>query len=98
MTNLFSCAWASRRLGAAMRQQFTMGEFGVERFLVPDAGNANPNFFRLELPVASAANIQVATYDEHDPFQSRGASASIDSVLCLRLPNCMAWAAAVPSW
>jgi len=78
MTNLFSCAWASRRLGAAMRQQFTMGEFGVERFLVPDAGNANPNFFRLELPVASAANIQVATYDEHDPFQSRGASASID--------------------
>jgi hypothetical protein len=46
-----------------------MGEFGVERFLVPDAGNANPNFFRLELPVASAANIQVATYDEHDPFQ-----------------------------
>jgi hypothetical protein len=65
-------------LGSAMRQQFTMGELGVERFLIPDAGNANPNFFRLELPVASAANLQVAVYDEHDPFQARGASASID--------------------
>lgn len=65
-------------LGMAMRQQFTMGELGVERFLIPDGGNANPNFFRLELPVAGAANLQVAVYDEHDPFQSRGASASID--------------------
>lgn len=65
-------------LGPAMRQQFTMGELGVERFLVPDAGNSNPNFFRLELPSPSAANLQVATYDEHDPFQLPGASASID--------------------
>lgn len=65
-------------LGPAMRQQFTMGEFGVERFLIPESGNANPNFFRLELPVAGAANLQVAVYDENNPFQAHGASASID--------------------
>lgn len=61
-------------LGPAMRQQFTMGEFGVERFLVPEG----PNYFRLELPVAGTASIQVGAYNEHDPFQAQGASASID--------------------
>ena len=61
-------------LGPAMRQQFTMGEFGVERFLVP----ASPNFFRLELPVASPASIQVGNYNERDPFQTQGPGASID--------------------
>lgn len=61
-------------LGPVMRQQFTMGELGIERFIVPDS----PNFFRLELPVAGTANLQVGEYDEHDPFQTRGASAGID--------------------
>lgn len=61
-------------LGPAMRQQFTMGELGVERFVVPEG----PNFFRLELPVASAATLQVSGYNEHDPYQTQGASASID--------------------
>ena len=61
-------------LGPALRQQFTMGELGVERFLVP----AGPNFFRLELPVASAANIQVGAYNERDPFQAQGSGASMD--------------------
>ncbi len=61
-------------LGPALRQQFTMGELGVERFLVPEG----PNFFRLELPVASTANIQVGVYNEHDPFQAQGSSASMD--------------------
>lgn len=61
-------------LGPAMRQQFTMGELGVERFLVPEG----PNFFRLELPAASTASIQVGTYNEHSPYQGQGASASID--------------------
>jgi len=61
-------------LGQVMRQQFTMGEFGVERFLVP----AGANYFRLELPVAGTANLQVGRYNEHDPFQLQGSSASID--------------------
>lgn len=61
-------------LGPAMRQQFTMGELGVERFVVPEG----PNFFRLELPVASAATIQVSSYNELEPFQTGGSSASID--------------------
>ena len=61
-------------LGPAMRQQFTMGEFGVQRFLVPKEAN----FFRLELPEASAATIQVGRYDAREPFRTAGASASID--------------------
>ena len=61
-------------LGPEMRQQFTMGELGVERFVVP----AGPNYFRLELPVAGTANLQVSAYNEHDPFQAQGASANID--------------------
>ena len=62
------------RLSANLRQQFTMGEFGIERFLVP----AGPNFFRLELPVAGAANLQVSSYNENAPFQAQGQGASID--------------------
>lgn len=61
-------------LAPAMRQQFTMSEFGVERFLVP----AGPNYFRLELPVAHAATLQVGKYDARDPFQGQGYGASID--------------------
>jgi len=61
-------------LGPAVRQQFTMDEFGVVRFVVPEG----PNFFRLELPVASAATLQVSSYDKDNPFQAPGSSASID--------------------
>ncbi len=61
-------------LSASVRQQFTMGEFGVERFLVP----AGPNFFRLELPVAGSATMQVGSYNERNPFQSQGSTATLD--------------------
>ncbi len=61
-------------LGPAMRQQFTMGELGEERFVVPEG----PNFFRLELPEASAATIQVGRYNKQDPLQATGSSVSID--------------------
>ncbi len=61
-------------LSSPMRQQFSMSEFGVDRYLVPE----DSNFFRLELPVASTANLQVGSYNPRDPFQARGASASID--------------------
>ncbi len=62
------------KLATAMRQQFTMSEFGVERFLVPNG----PNYFRLELPVADTASLQVNSYNELNPFQSHGAIANID--------------------
>lgn len=61
-------------LAPAMRQQFTMSEFGVERFLVP----RGPNHFRLELPTAHAASLQVDAYDSHEPFRNQGFGASID--------------------
>lgn len=61
-------------LAPAMRQRFTMSEFGVDRFLVPKG----PNFFRLELPVAQTASLQVDRYVEATPFESGGASATID--------------------
>ncbi len=62
------------KLAPAMRRQFTMGEFGVERFVVP----AGPTHFRLELPTAHAATLEVADYSPKNPFQSAGPSASID--------------------
>ncbi len=62
------------KLATTLRQQFTMGEFGVERFLVP----SGPNFFRLELPVAAKASLQVSSYNENNPFQASGPSANID--------------------
>lgn len=61
-------------LASALRQQFTMSEFGVERFVVP----AGPNYFRLELPSAHLATFQVGSYAPQNPFQAQGASAAID--------------------
>lgn len=61
-------------LAPAMRKQFTMGEFGVERFVIPPG----PSHFRLELPAAHAASLQVGDYSAQSPFQAEGQSASID--------------------
>ncbi len=61
-------------LPTAMRQQFTMSDFGVERYLVP----AGPNFFRLELPTAEGATLSVGDYSPADPFDAQGSGASID--------------------
>lgn len=61
-------------LAPAMRQQYTMSEFGTDRYLVP----AGPTFFRLELPSAQAASLQVGVYDKAEPFKAKGQSASID--------------------
>lgn len=61
-------------LSSPLRQQFTMSEFGIERFVVPEGAN----YFRLELPVAGTAILQVGAYNARDPFQTYGASASID--------------------
>jgi hypothetical protein len=61
-------------LASAMRQQFTMSEFGTDRFLVP----AEPNYFRLELPSAEPATLQVGDHSDNNPFQTSGESATID--------------------
>ena len=61
-------------LAPAMRQQFTMSEFGVDRFRIP----AGPTHFRLELPSAHAASMELAGYSSRDPFRTQGASASVD--------------------
>lgn len=61
-------------LAPAMRQPFTISEFGTDRFLVP----AGPNYFRLELPVARSASLQVGTYAQDNPFAASGSGASID--------------------
>lgn len=61
-------------MGPAMRQQFVMSEFGVDRFVVP----AGPTHFRLELPAAREATLQVGDYAEKAPFVANGQSASID--------------------
>lgn len=61
-------------LGPAMRRQLTMSEFGTDRFLVPEG----PNFFRLELPSAHDARLQVDRFDAQQPFAESGSSGSID--------------------
>ena len=64
-------------LPSAGRRRFTMSPFGVDRYSVPNA----VNYFRLELPEALPASIQVGSGG--DPFQRTGASAEIrkDSAL-----------------
>ena len=61
-------------LAPEMRQQFTVSEFGTDRYLVP----RGPNYFRLELPSAKSASLQVGNYSEANPFQAGGPTASID--------------------
>jgi hypothetical protein len=61
-------------LAPAMRQQLTMSEFGTDRYLVP----AGPTYFRLELPRAQAASLQVGNYLPREPWAVQGQSASID--------------------
>lgn len=61
-------------LAPAMRQQFVMSEFGVERFRVP----SGPSHFRLELPSAHTASLRVGRYTELEPFRTEGPSAAID--------------------
>ncbi len=61
-------------LAPAMRRRFTMSEFGVERFLVP----SGPTHFRIELPAADAATLQVGDYSPRTPFQDDAPVAAID--------------------
>jgi len=61
-------------LAPAGRQQFTAGEFGVERFVVP----AGASHFRLELASSQPARLQVGPFDPSGPYNPQGASADID--------------------
>ena len=72
--NPFYLRFGIPTIAPTMRQQFIMSEFGTDRFLVP----AGPNYFRLELPIAQPASLQVGNYAEHTPFQDNGASVNID--------------------
>ena len=61
-------------LGEAGRQRFVASPFGTDRFLVPP----QTTYFRLELPEARDARLEVGPLDEGNPFHSGGAEATID--------------------
>ncbi|HEY6548267.1 MAG TPA: hypothetical protein VI589_10185, partial [Vicinamibacteria bacterium] len=52
------------RLPEAGRRKFTLGPFGIDRYLVPGAAS----YFRLELPEARPATLRAATFDAELPF------------------------------
>jgi hypothetical protein len=60
-------------LGTAGRTRYQLGPLGIDRWLVP----AKASFFRIELPEALPATLQVGHYSESTPF-APGASARID--------------------
>ncbi len=60
-------------LGVAGRQRYTVSEFGIDRYLVP----SQATFFRVELPEARGAVLQVGQYDEGEPFRPAEESAEI---------------------
>lgn len=69
----FQLRWGVPGLAPALRQRFVMNELGVERFRVP----AGPTYFRLELPEARDAHLQVGGYSPDAPFQNIGADAAV---------------------
>jgi len=60
-------------LPEAGRRRFSASPFGIDRYLVP----GSVNFFRLELPQARDASIQVASWSAEKPFDNDGPSRSI---------------------
>ena len=62
------------RLPEAGRQRMTVGPLGYDRFLVP--GEAT--YFRIELPEARPAQLQVGDADPDRPFRNAGPSGTID--------------------
>ncbi len=56
------------RLGVAGRQRGELSPFGADRFLVP----SNAELYRLELPEARAAGIDIVSFDESQPFRTGG--------------------------
>jgi len=60
-------------VGTYARARHTVSEFGFDRYLVP--GSAN--FFRLELPEAKPASIQLAGWSEESPFENGSAQSGV---------------------
>ena len=54
-----------QRLSMAGRRRFTVSPFGVDRYLVPGLAN----YFRLEIPEARPARIEVHWYKKENPFE-----------------------------
>lgn len=69
----FDLRWGIPTLGEAGRRRNTVSAFGTDRFLVPK----NATFFRLELPEAKPASLQVSPFDPEKPFEGRGSSATV---------------------
>ena len=61
------------RLPQAGRQRLTIGPLGTDRFLAP----GDTTYFRLELPEARPAQLQVGTADPDRPFRNTGSVAEI---------------------
>ncbi len=55
-------------LGSVTRKRFTVSPFGTDRFVVPGSST----YFRLELPEARDAFLQVGWFDQSDTFSNNG--------------------------
>jgi hypothetical protein len=62
------------RLPQAGRQRLTVGPLGYDRFLAP----GETTYFRVELPEARPALLQVGSADPNRPFNNTGSTAEID--------------------
>lgn len=56
-------------LGEAGRRRLAVSPFGVDRFVAP----GKTTYFRMELPEANAASLQVGWFEVEHPFQNDGA-------------------------
>jgi hypothetical protein len=61
------------RLGIAGRRRFVVSPFGTDRYLAPNAAT----YFRMELPEARAARLQVDWFDANHPFELSGLGSEI---------------------
>lgn len=61
------------QLGTAGRKRFVVSPFGQDRFLVP----GQTTYFRIELPEARTARIQVDRFNKTDPFAESGQAAEV---------------------
>jgi len=62
-----------RELGSVTRRRFVVSPFGTDHFLVPGSST----YFRLELPEAREASLQVGNYNQKDIFNNNGPRQSI---------------------
>jgi hypothetical protein len=61
------------QLAEAGRRRYTVGPFGIDRFLVPGSANT----FRIELPEARPAELNVGDYDPESPFHPGAGRAAV---------------------